>query len=60
MKAPFQKKDGVPRLGRWFCSHECAEQDAEIQQIELERQSEMGDYEEVREEPGEEDFGSSS
>lgn len=26
----FLKKDGVPRLGRWFCSDECCEADTDI------------------------------
>lgn len=29
----FLKKEGVPRLGRWFCSDECQEQDEEIKRI---------------------------
>lgn len=36
-KGLFQKNDGVPRLGRWFCSVECTETDEEIKQMIAEK-----------------------
>lgn len=32
----FLKKEGVPKLGKWFCSETCEEQDLELQQIKTE------------------------
>ena len=34
----FLKKDGVPRLGRWFCSDACHEADEEIRRMIKERE----------------------
>ena len=35
----FLKKEGVPRLGRWFCTEECCEKDTEIARIMNEAQN---------------------
>ena len=34
----FLKKDGLPRMGKWFCSEECAEEDREMKQIRREQE----------------------
>jgi hypothetical protein len=34
----FLKKDGVPRLGRWFCSEACQDADEGIKQMIKERE----------------------
>lgn len=47
---PFLKKDGVPRLGRWFCSEDCCDKDIDIMKMLRERE----EAERIEEAEGEE------